>query len=787
MNIEELLQQATDRHRAGDLDTAGTLYRHVLSAAPHHPVATFRLGLLELQSGRPSAALELIGAVAAAIPDSHRHQMGLAQCCAALGRWQDAAGAYRTAARLEPTSADALFGLGAALQAQGELAEAAAAYHAMLELQPDSPEACNNLGICHQAVGQRADAEAAYRRALALRPDFAQAMANLGVLLQDGPHPEEGVGLLRAALALEPGVGSHAVNLGSALCRVGENEEATRILEAHLRATPGDGDAAYNLGNALLGLGRSAEAIDSYRLALRVRPGNADTLSNLGNAYKQAGQPAEAMAAYAAALAAEPRSVGAINNLGCLLRNLGRIDEAEQMFRDGLAIDAAHASLFNNLGNVLKDAGAIDEAIACYRRALEIEPGDPAAHSNLAYSLSFVETDGRRILEECRRWNERFAAPLRSARRPHTNGRDPARRLRIGYLSPDFRDHCQSLFTVPLFEHHDHGAFEILCYSTAEHTDALTRRLQAHADLWRDVRFQGEAAIAELVRNDRVDILVDLTMHMSNGRPLVFARKPAPVQVAWLAYPGTTGIDTIDVRLTDPRLEGPDTRGHYSERSVALADSFWCYDPLTSQPAVSPLPALTRGHVTFGCLNNPCKLSEYGLGLWAGVLAAVPDGRLLLMAPPGRHRERLRARLAACGIGAERVAFVPYRPRAEYLLSYQDIDLGLDTFPYNGHTTSLDSLWMGVPVVSRVGPTCVGRGGRSQLHHVGLGGLALESDEEFVAAAVALARDLPRLGELRAGLRSRLMSSPLADGARFARSIESAYRSVWSDYCASGH
>jgi protein O-GlcNAc transferase len=268
-------------------------------------------------------------------------------------------------------------------------------------------------------------------------------------------------------------------------------------------------------------------------------------------------------------------------------------------------------------------------------------------------------------------------------------------------------------------------------------------------------------------------------MHMAGGRPLLFARKPAPIQIAWLAYPGTTGIDAIDYRFSDPRLDPEGFDGHYSEHTLRLPDSYWCYDPLTHHPGVNDLPANERGYLTLGCLNNPCKLTDHTLRLWAGVMRALPEARLLLMAPPGRYRRSLSQRLAEHGVAAERVDFRPFQPRGEYLRSYHDIDLGLDTFPYNGHTTSLDSLWMGVPVVTRVGRTSVGRGGLSQLFQIDLLELAADSDEAFVAIAVALGRDLVRLAALRRELRTRLERSPLMDASRFARHVELAYRNVW--------
>ncbi len=366
---------------------------------------------------------------------------------------------------------------------------------------------------------------------------------------------------------------------------------------------------------------------------------------------------------------------------------------------------------------------------------------------------------------------------------PHPNERTADRKLRIGYVSADFREHCQSLFTIPLLRSHDRGEFEIYCYSSVERPDATTLQIAGLATVWREVRLQDDAALAATIRADRIDVLVDLTMHMAGGRPLLFARKPAPIQVAWLAYPGTTGLDAIDCRYSDPRLDPQGFDSHYRERTVRRPDSFWCYDPLSAEPPAGALPALARGFLTLGCLNNPCKLTDATLRLWGSVMRALPNSRLLLMARAGRQRESLLRRLAAHRVAPARVNFVPYQPRAQYLSSYRDIDIGLDTFPYNGHTTSLDSLWMGVPVISRVGHTCVGRGGLSQLFQVGLSALAAETDEQFTAAAVALAADLPRLAALRAGLRRRITASPRMDAPRFARNLEASYRQLWREYC----
>lgn len=784
MTTEYLLEEATGRHRAGDLIEARRLYAQFLEGAPNHTSALFRLGLLELQAARPESALPLLERAAAAAPGESRHHMGLGQVRQSLGQLSGAADAYRRVIDIDPESSDAHFALGNVLQSLGGYADAISAYERAVELQPDSFAAMNNLGNCLQRCGRFQEAAAAYTRALKLRPTEAGAMANLGTVLQEIDRAEEAIALLRAALDLQPTQVAHAVNLGIALCRRREFAEAQSILRRALDQDPHSADAAFNLGNALHGLGRSEDAADMYRRALHLRPGFVDASINLGNMHREMGQFTAAAAAYEAALKVQPDSVVAMNNTGALLRALGRFDEAEDMLRRGLRVSPRHAALYDNLGSVLKDAGELDAAIDCFRQSLSLEPNNPGTHSNLAYAQSFQAAKPRPVLDECLRWNSRFAAavpPLEPQRRPNS----VPRRLRIGYVSPDFREHCQTLFTTPLLSHHDHGTFDIYCYSNVERPDEQTRRLATYADVWRDVRALDDTALADRIRADNIDILVDLTMHMARGRLLAFARKPSPIQVAWLAYPGTTGLGAMDFRISDPRLDPEGFDDHYSERTIRLPDSFWCYDPLTTEPKVNSLPALERGYVTLGCLNNPCKLTDSTLRLWSRVMQAVPTSRLRMLAPSGRNGQRVVQRLTLQGIAAERVELVPYRARADYLRSYHDIDLGLDTFPYNGHTTSLDSLWMGVPTITRVGETSVGRGGLSQLFQLGLTELAADTDAAYVDIAVGLCGNLSKLAQLRAHLRERLEQSPLMDGQRFARQMESLYRHLWQQYTTS--
>ncbi len=784
MTTDQLLELATRQHRAGDLTDARRLYRLVLAESPIHPVALFQLGVLELQENRPDAAVPLISAAAMAVPSEIRYQFALGEALSSMGRWNPAAAAYRRAAAINPQRADVHRSLGFALASLGDHAAAIDSYHEAIRCQPDFADAFNLLGNSHRLMGDIAKAEAAYRRALKLQPDHAGAMSNLGTLLhaQGGRgNTTEAMPLLRRAVEVQPDVTTFQINLAAALCDQRNFSEALPLLRHVLEVEPNNAESACNLGNALHGLGQLREAATQYQKAIALKPHYAEAFNNLGNVCKELGEFPKAMAAYESAIRAKPTDVLAMNNAGCLLRTLGRHEEAEAMLRRGLLINPQSSPLWNNLGNVLKDAGQLGEAINCFRRAVELDPTAWGAHGNLAYSLSFSSLDGQAILDECLRWNQQHAAPLAAEIRPHANDRNANRRLRIGYVSPDFRDHCQSLFTLPLLSNHDHAAFEIFCYSGVERPDHITRQIAGHADVWREIRMLDDAALAEMIRADRIDILVDLTMHMSDGRPLLFARKPAPVQIAWLAYPGTTGMAAMDFRLSDPRLDPPGFESHYTERTIHLPDSFWCYHPLATGPEVNPLPALRCGHVTFGCLNNPCKLTDETLQLWAGVMNQLPTAQLLLMSRAGKYQKQLLDRLSTRGIAADRVSFVSYRPRAEYLKSYHEIDLGLDTFPYNGHTTSLDSFWMGVPVVTRVGRTSVGRGGLSQLFQLGLTELAADSDEAFVKIAVELASNLPRLAAMREGLRSRIEASPLMDGKRFAGNIETACRYAWEN------
>jgi protein O-GlcNAc transferase len=639
----------------------------------------------------------------------------------------------------------------------------------------------------HHRRGEWQQAERLYLQVLEGDPDQVDALHLLAVIAGQTGREDQAIGYLQKVLRLRPSSVEAHNNLGGAFAARRRFPEAVASIQEAVRLQPDLAVLHNNLGNALREGGRPAEAVVSLQQALRIKPDYAEAHLNLGLAWSALERLPEAEASFREAMRLRPNLADAHLNLGTTLLQQGnKLDDAIAAYRTALEIKPDFAEAHVNLGNALKDRAQLDEAIAAYRRGVQIKPDAADIHSHLVFVLPYHPAyDSGAVLEECRRWDHRHAEPLKQLIPAHGNHRDPGRRLRIGYLSPDFRRHVQSFFTTPLLSHHDHSQFEVFCYADVLRDDALTERLRGHADAWRNTAGLSDQQVAERVRDDRIDILVDLVMHMAGSRLLVFARKPAPIQVTWLAYPGTTGLATIDYRLTDPYLDPPGLfDACYAEESVRLPETFWCYDPLTDGPPVNAPPAAASGVVTFGSLNNFCKINDGCLALWAEVLRAVPRSRLLLHAPPGLARERVLATLEQGGIPASRVEFADRLPRAEYLALYNRMDLALDPVPCNGHTTSLDASWMGVPTITLVSRrTAFGRAGWSQSCNLGLRELAAETPEEYVAIAVRLAGELSRLQELRGMLRRRMQQSPLMDARRFARHMEQAYRRMWHRWC----
>ena len=566
--------------------------------------------------------------------------------------------------------------------------------------------------------------------------------------------------------------------------QAGNLAEAEAIYREILVRQPNSADALHLMGLIAAKKGNREFGIELIKRAISINPKEAGYYVNLGIALQALGRSNDAVAAYYKAIKLQPSCVEAFNNLGAAMLCQDRFDEAAVVYREALRINPDHPDAYEGLGIALKHQGHIEESLNAFRKCLQINPDLAQVHSSLVHSLNFYpDFDARAIYQQERQWNQIHAAPFAKFIRPHINDHDPERRLRIGYVSPDFYAQTGSLIVTPLFESHDHQHFAVYCYASVKRPDQHTDRLRRSADIWRDVLKLSDEELARQIYSDQIDILIDLSMHMANNRLLVFARKPAPVQVTWLAYPGSTGLDAIDYRLSDPYLDPPETDlSIYSEQTVRLPNCFWCYNPFSDS---LPRPAQQNGPMCFGSLNHPCKLNDGILSLWSKVLTATTDSRILMLTISKEHQDHIRGVFARSGVDPKRLMFVGRSPRADYLQLYNRVDIVLDTFPYNGHTTTLDSLWMGVPVVTLSGEIAVSRGANSILKNAGLPELIARTADEYVDIAVKLANDLPRLTELRGTLRRRLESSPLMDSKRFARNVEDAYRQMWRKWCGS--
>jgi predicted O-linked N-acetylglucosamine transferase (SPINDLY family) len=630
-----------------------------------------------------------------------------------------------------------------------------------------------------------------------------------------------------------PGDGFGWKALATALIRGRRREEGISAMQRALQCRPEDADAHNNLGIALKELGRFDQAVASYRRALALKPDYIEVLSNLGNALKELGRVDEAEASLRQALALNPDHTEALNNLGYLLTDGGRLHQARSLLQRALALRPGYPEAFNNLGRVHKELGDLEDAVACFRRALALKP-ETGAYNNLLFCLNYApELPAEAIFAEYQRWDQSCARPLRPNPLRHDNERSPERRLRVGYVSADFGFHVVSMFFAPLLTAHDRAAVEVFCYSEVRVPDAMTERLRGLADHWRSIVGVKDQAVADLIRADGIDVLVDLTGHTAHGRLLVFARKPAPIQVSYLIGTGySSGLSAMDAFLADADMVPAGFDHLFSERVIRLPRSPLCYQPPAAMPAVGPLSALSgrlavpslgrplpgpppqagegeeraacflpplpragegrggglarTGPITFGSFTRTVRINQRVIALWARVLQAVPGSRLLLNNKPFLEadcRALFEARFAAHGITADRLELVYTSPQPQTWAAYNQIDIALDPFPHNAGTTTLEALWMGVPVISLADRPSVGRFGASILGSVGLADWVAATPDQYVAIAVAAAGDLDRLAALRAGLRARVEASPLRDGPGLARAIEEAYRQLWRQWC----
>ncbi len=677
---------------------------------------------------------------------------------------------------------------GLALMDRGRLGDAAACFERVLAQAPDETRAWMALGLALLDLGRPADAAEGFRRALALAPDDVKAHLNLGAALLRLGRAAEAASWFERALILEPDYARAHGNLGTAWLDLGRHVEAAGCFERALALAPDLVEAALNLGVALERQGRLADAVSVWRRLAARQPGCLEAHLNLGAALMEQGQLTEAAGSLNRALALKPDSAESHLTLGVLLRRQNRLADAEDRFRRALALFPGYAEAHLNLGSALQEQGHLDEALASFERARSLKPDLAAAGVAAIFTRLYQPgTDLAGIAAAARQWADRYEAPLTPARVVHDPQRRPSGRYRLGFVSGDFRAHAVGFLVLPALEALARAGHRFTCYANQATEDEVTCRFRRAAAVWRPVFGWSDQALDARIRADGIDILVDLSGYTALNRLLVFARKPAPIQVAWVGYPATTGLEAMDYLLADARQVPAGAERYYRERVVRLPDGYVAWQPPDDAGPVGPPPAAANGFITFGSFNALKKITPPVIAAWSRILHRVADARLLIktqaLSCPDCRR-RCVGSLAAHGITPERIRLAGATTPDQHREAIAGVDLALDSFPYSGGLTTLETLWLGVPVVTCAADTLCSRHALGYLSVVGREEWVAYDADRYVEIAVGLALDGPGLTALRAGLRPRMASSPLCDSDRFARHLDRAFATMWATFLA---
>lgn len=677
-----------------------------------------------------------------------------------------------------------------ALHRSGNAAAALPIYDRLLKAQRDSVPLRVLKAQALLAVGDERGEQKILEEAVRIDPRAPAPLVALGANAERRCDRIGAIAYFDKALAAEPNNAEAQVRRAIALTALRRFDEAETSLAVLVRDRPEVATHWIAYGTVLSQRHKLGEAEAAYRRALEASPDLPEAYHGLATVM-DAGRDREAvLATYERALALSPKDPHVKANYATLLSRIGRMQEAEALFEAALAIDPKLAAACNNLGSLLTKTGDVERGVALEKQAAELDPDNPGYAANVLFVSHYdssIMPD--RLAEAHFAWGRKQAA-LASSAPVFANPRIADRRpLKIGYMSSDFRSHSVGYNFFPVLGAHDRAEFEVTLYSEVEHVDPMTERIKSVAQHWRPTIGIEDGPVVEQIRADGIDILVDLAGHSGGNRLSVFARRAAPVQVTWLGYPDTTGLATMDYRLvdsiTDPEGEADRLA---SETLVRLPNGFIVGIPIPGGPPVGVPPIFRNGHVTFGSFNNLAKVNRAVIALWARVLHAVPDARLLLKSSFNSDEwvhDRFRQAFAAAGIPAERLDFRARTPQhADHLALYGEVDIALDPFPYNGTMTTLEGLSMGVPLIAILGGSHMARVSASLLTRVGHPEWIAADLDDYVAKAAALAADRGKLAATRMRLREEYLASPLADAAGLTRSIEAAYREMWRTWCA---
>lgn len=760
----------------GQLDAAERLSVVITRKYPSHPFGWKALGGVRRLLGKTEESLEPMRRATRLAPEDAEAHSNLGKTLLDLGQLSAAEASYRQAIHLRPEYCVAHHCLGETLQRLGRLADAVVCYREVIRLEPRLAEPHVKLGALFADKGELKAAEESYRVALHLRPDSAAAHAGLGIVLKRLDRCGEAESSCREAIRLKPEYAEAHCNLGVVLEGLGQLGEAADCYLKAIQLNPLLAAAHNNLGNALCSLGQLERAETSYREAIRVASDYAEAYCNLGVVLSKRGKLKEAEASFKGAVRLRRDMPQAHLNLGTVLSHLGQLNSAEAEYREAIQLKLDNAKAHSNLGAALMKLGRFEEAEESLREAIRLNPKYYNAHSNLLFGLNYIDSlPVQKMLEEASRYGEIVSADAHPKFTSWLTVSDGP--LRIGFVSGDLRNHPVGFFVEGLLKHLDRRLFELYAFSNDRKKDELTERIQPYFKDWILILGMSDLEVANVIHQRGINVLIDLSGHSGQNRLPVFAYKPAPVQVSWLGYFASTGLPEIDYFIGDPHVCPEEEAQHFTEKLWRLPESWFCLEPPLSAPPVAPLPAMKNGFITFGCFGNMSKIGPRVERLWSELLRRVPSARLFLKSnqfSDSQVVKEVEARFVENGVERERLILEAPSRRDEYYAAYSRVDIILDTFPYPGGTTSVDALWMGVPILTLKGDRFLSRLGESIARNAEMPDWIAEDESDYLQKAAFFASDLGRLETMRGGLRERLREGPLFNTKRFAENFGAA-------------
>ncbi len=775
----------------GQPEDARQAYQKALEINPNFADAHAGLGYAFEEVGHSAAAVDAYRRALELMPEYRPLQHNLGNALVAAGQREEATRLFRQICMADPNDLQAISSLTQLLEALGQHDELVATIRNFLQNFPDSAEAHNNLGIALLATGKTEEALAAHRKALELNPAYAEAQFCIGVCLEKTGCHEQALEAYRQALVRDPNSLKSVSNLGNLLMELGRPDEAATVFEQGIRISPALAEAHFNFGTALNRLGQLERAERHFLKALELKPNFANACNNLGASLNHRGQHQAALAYFRRAIELDPKLFQAHNNMGLALQDLGQREEATHCFRKALELNPDFGEAMLNLALTHSGMGELDEALEGVRQAVALMPSNPQARSALLF-LHNYRSDGlpEERLAEAKHYGQLVAGMVPVDVSPGLTEADPDKCLNVGFVSGDLRRHPVGFFVegvLAALAEQTVGRMKLFAYSNSFDNDAVTARIQESFDQWTSITGLSDRTVYDIIVADRIDILIDLSGHTLYSRLPMFAWHPAPVQVTWLGYFATTGVGAIDYLIADPWTLPASQEGYFTEKIVRLPETRLCFTPPDDAVTCGVPPVVKNGYITFGCFNTLTKMTDAVVALWSEIIEAVQDSKLMLMSHQLQDPRVIAAtieRFRAHGIDPTRLVIKGFAPRAEYLATYNEIDIALDPFPYCGGTTTVEALWMGVPVLTLAGEQFLARQGVGLLMNAGLSDWVAENPAHYRARAIAHSQDTERLSQLKQQLRNRILASPIFDAPRFAGHFETSLRALWRQHCA---